>query len=536
MLTPEALAIFRNNPATFFTHILGAKYERYQEEILNAIVAHDRVAVSASHSIGKSWTLARVVLWYLYTHPYSKVITTAPTGRQVEKILWSEIRTAHMHSKYPLGGRVLTTEIKVTEEGDWAAIGFSPNNEANSGADGQGTTSNFQGWHSPYLMLIFDEATGVKPQLWVMGEGLLTTANVKFIAIANPTSTQSDFYKCFSNRAWHKIRLSCFDSPNLIANNITCLDQLLTEVNLCRSLDDEAFHARMKSYVVTRPWLLTLRWVVEKALEWGTDSALFLSKVLGEFPEEGENVLMPLRIVEEAQEREYQFQPGDRKTLGVDVARFGSDSSVITRMSGRAFTSKKVINKRRTTEVVGEVVAMCAEEMPDIIVVDETGLGSGVVDQLEELRQEGIKIHPSVEVRGVQFGAGVECSTEGCRHDRDCDKAKYTNLKARMFDLLAKDMRTRIALIDEEVYLSELPSIQYKFNSKGQMHIESKDEYKKRTGKGSPDHADSAALANYGHYDEIAVGSFNSAVTESRTSDYTRVPSRWTKRPGKVRY
>lgn len=528
MLTKEGLALFKSRPELFFKNVLGAECEEYQTRILRAIVEHDRVAVSAAHDVGKSWTLARVVIWFALTHPYSKIITTAPTGRQVEKILWSEIRSAHTRAKFPLGGRMLNTEWKITEEGSWFALGFSPSNEASTG-EGQGTQSTFQGFHAPSLMVVFDEATGVKPALWTMAEGLLTSHGVKFVCIGNPTSTQSDFFKCFSNRAWHKIKLSCFDSPNLLLNGITNKETLQAEIDYCRELDDDAFMLRMKSYAVIKGYLLTLRWVVEKALDWGVDSALFMSKVLGEFPEEGDNVLIPLRVVEEAQRRSYEaMQPGQRKTIGVDVARFGSDSTILTRMNGWQVTKKKVLNKRATTEVVGQIVALCAEEMPDVIVVDETGVGSGVVDQLEELRAEGTRIHAHVEVRGVQFGASAHlCNEEGCQHTKDCDKAKYLNEKARMYTYLEKDMRERIALPDEEVYLSELPSIQYKFTSKGQRNIESKDEYKKRTGRGSPDHGDSLALANFGHYAEITVGSFNTAILKKKSEAATQ-PRSWT--------
>jgi phage terminase large subunit len=524
MLTIEGLELFQRQPDLFFEHVLGVKYESYQKEILNNIVAHDRLAVAACHSVGKSWTLARVVLWYLYCFPYSKVITTAPTSRQVEKILWSEIRTAHMHSKIPLGGRVLTTEIKVTEEGDWGAIGFSPSNEVSTG-EGQGTQSSFQGWHAENLMVIFDEATGVRPAIWTMAEGLLTTSGVKFIAIANPTSTQSEFYKCFANRAWAKQKINCFHSPNLIENGIIDGDRLFTEIEYCRTLDDAEFLERMKSYKVVKGYLLTTRWVIEKALDWGLDSALFLSKVLGEFPEEGDNVTIPLRVVEEAQRRSYEPQITDRKILGVDVARFGTDSSVITRMHGAKVLEKRVKNKRRETELVGEIVNMCSEDMPDIIVVDETGLGAGVVDMLVELRNEGMKILTNVEIRGVQFGASP-AQGDPDNEVANKEKEKYVNLKARMFDLLAKDMRSNIALIDEEVYLSELPSIQYKYDSKGRMAIESKDEYKKRTGRGSPDHADSLALANYGRHDELTVGEFSAAYSKPQTTK----PRSWGKK------
>lgn len=521
--------VYQKAPWLWFPEVLGAECEPYQNEILRAVVEHDRMAISACHNLGKSWVTARIVLWFGSCFPDSKIITTAPTGRQVEKILWAEIKSAYARAKYPLGGRMLNTEWKINEH-SWFALGFSPSNEAQTG-EGQGTQSTFQGFHAPKLLVVFDEATGVKSALWTMAEGLLTSHGVKFICIGNPTSTQSEFFKCFSDRAWFKMKLSCFDSPNLIINGIVNLDQLIEEIEYCKTLSDEEYLARLKSYKVIKNHMLTMRWVVEKAIQWGIDSALFLSKVLGEFPEEGENVAIPLRIVELAQERRgYIVTPSDRKTLGVDVARYGADSTVITRMHGPMVQDKKRINKKDTMEVVGEIVALCRDDMPDVIVVDETGLGAGVVDRLNELRSEGVSIHSHVEIRGIQFGAGFDADTQGK------EKERYVNQKARMFDLLANDMRSNIELLDEEVYLSELPSIQYRYDSKGRKYIESKDEFKKRTGRGSPDHADSLALANYGRYDEITVGSFGSPTFTKRETAKQEPRSWASKRKGKVNY
>lgn len=531
------LRYYQTRPENYFTKVLGAPCEAYQNRILRAIAEHDRVAISACHDVGKSWTLARVVLWFGSVFPYSKIITTAPTNRQVEKILWSEIKAAYVRAKYPLGGRMLNTEWKITEQGDWFATGFSPANEsAGNAGEGQGTESTFQGFHAPYLMVVFDEATGVRSALWTMAEGLLTSHNVKFVCIGNPTSTQSEFYKCFSDPAWHKVKLSCFDSPNLIINGITNLSQLEEEVAYCRTLSDEDFQARVKSYKVIKGYLLTLRWVVEKARQWGMDSPLFLSKVLGEFPHEGDNVAVPLRVVEEAQRRPPAAPlASDRKVIGCDVARFGSDSTVLHRMHGPNVLLKKALHKRDTMAVVGEIVALCKQEMPDVIVVDETGLGGGVVDRLEELRSEGIDIFPRVEIRGVQFGAAVECELPDCPH-KSCDKARYVNKKARMFDLLAKDMRENIVLPDEDVYQSELPSIQYRYDSRGRMYIESKDEFKKRTGRESPDTADSLALTNFGRYDEITVGSFTTSTGAMKTQTTTLKPRSLSGVKSRLRY
>lgn len=507
----------QRDPAFFFEKILGVDtLEDYQRRILETVRDNERTAISACHDVGKSWTMARVVLWYATCFPYSKIITTAPTFNQVKNILWSEIRSAHARSKYPLGGKMNLTDWHLSQHGDWFAIGFTPRNEL-TGGEGQGTQSSFQGFHAPHILVVFDEATGIPHNTWTMAEGLLTSANVKFVAIGNPTSRNSEFFRCFKSPAWAKVKLSCFDSPNLRANGITTLEELAAEVARVRAMTDNEAQAHMRSYKAPKPYLLTLKWVVAMALQWGMEHPLFISKVLGAFPEDGDNTLIPLGAVEDAQMRFYTPREGDRKTLGVDVARFGSDSTVITAMHGKQSLFKRMMNKRDTVEVTGEVIA-CANEMGgvDVIVVDETGLGAGVVDNLNEaVRERRLKC----EVRGVQFGAAPECSgPRECDH-RDaslCDKAKFANLKARMYALLAADIKASdgLTVLPDAIYLEELPTVLYSFDSKGRMVIESKEDYKKRTGRGSPDHADSFALANFGRHDEISAGKLDKSYTD----------------------
>jgi len=150
----KALKRWQADPVLFFKEVLGIEsLEEYQEKVLREIVANDRTAISACHDVGKSWMLARIVLWYVTCFPYSKVITTAPTYNQVKNILWSEIRSAYSKSKAKLGGKMNLTEWQVTPEGDWYAIGFTPRNEL-SGEAGQGTQSSFQGFHAPHILLV----------------------------------------------------------------------------------------------------------------------------------------------------------------------------------------------------------------------------------------------------------------------------------------------------------------------------------------------------------------------------------------------
>lgn len=511
------LSEFQNDPNLYFEKALGATPEEYQRRINNTIARNQRTAISACHDVGKTWDIARIILWFASCFPFSKTICTAPTFNQVKNIMWSEINSAHGKSKAPLGGVMLQTEWKLAP--DWFVLGFTSRNEANMGV-GQGTSSSFQGFHAEGgILIVFDEATGVPKAIWDMAEGMLTQAFVKFVAIGNPTSRVAEFFQCFRDPQWAKEKLSCFDSPNLIANGITNLGKLEAELDLLKSMADAEVLSRLQSYKVVRPHLLSTAWVMGRALKWGIKHPLFVSKVLGEFPEESDDTLIPLHVVEEAvfryETKEVKFLEGQRKTLGVDVARFGSDSTVLTRLNGHEFVTKKVLVKRDTTEVTGAVIEHTREfGIPDVIVVDETGIGSGVVDQLNEYRRSNLE-WGQVEIRGVQFGAGAKCEREDCYHTHDCDKAKYVNLKARMFDLLAQDLRRSLSLPPEDVYVDELPTILYSHDSKGRMDIESKDEYKKRTGRDSPDHADSLALANFGHYDEMSLGKYGDAHLET---------------------
>lgn len=495
----KTLAGFKSDPAGFYREVLGVDtLEEYQVKALKTIAGNERTAIAACHDLGKTFIVARLVPWFLSCYPYSKIITTAPTYNQVKNILWSEIRTAKNRAKFPIGGDANQTEWKIDE--GWFALGFTPRSEADAGG-GQGTQSSFQGFHAEGgVLVIFDEATGIPHNIWTMAEGLLTSANVRFVAIGNPTSRDSEFYQCFKSPAWAKIYLTCFDSPNLIASGIRTIEELKAEVELVRTLSDADAKARLDGYKVVTPYLLTTKWVVQNVLRWGYDHPLTVAKIFGRFPEAGDNTLISLGYIERAQLRVYFPTPADRKSIGVDVARFGADSSVLTSLHGVKQLGRKELYQHNTQSVVGETINMSREiGGADIIVVDETGLGGGVVDLLTE--EIGNSLPKNCEVRGVQFGATC---------DDEADKEKYVNLKARMAGLLRDDLKRDdgLALLNESVYLEEIPTIRFQYNKKGQLVIESKDEYKKRTGRKSPDSFDSLALANYGHYDELKIGKF----------------------------
>ena len=487
-LTRELLDELKKKPVKFFKKILGIDtIERYQQRIINLIYEHDFLCIRSTHSVGKTFLMARIGLWFLCCFKDSKVITSAPTYRQVVKLLWGELRQAHATSKYPLGGKPMTNELKIDE--NWYAMGFSPRAEAGGGESGQ-KGSTFQGFHARFILIIFDEATGMAPDMWKMVEGLLTSGEVvKFVAIGNPTSRNTPFFKCFSDPEWKKVQISCFDSPNLIANDFIDKASLRKEIEHLRTLTDKYRLARIKNYKKPVPYLLSAQWVVSRVYKWGFNHPLTKTKVFGEFPDEDDYVIVQQNQVENAIAREYHIKENDYRCIGVDVARFGPDLTVLTELIGKKMTRKAARPKGGVDNTINEVMSFIIQtDMKTYVLVDGTGVGGGVVDGLKEKKRLGL-LNKNVHIIEVNFA-------QSCYSKRD--QKHYTNLKGKIFFELGEDLEKELDILNENVYLEELPSIRYEFDGKGKIKIESKDKYKERTGNSSPDHSDSLAIANYG--------------------------------------
>ena len=212
----DLFGAYLNDPAFWMTDALGIEsLEPYHSDIATQIVKYDRVAVKACHSVGKTWLMARISLWFFSMFDNSIVITTAPTHRQVKALLWGEIKDAYKKSSVNIGGRMLDTELKLGDK--HYMMGFSSKTSGAKNTEQQGST--FQGFHSDNILVVFDEAVGISVDIWTQAQGLLTSGKtVKFVAIANPTTKNCEFFNCFSKPDWKKITITCFDSPNMIAN------------------------------------------------------------------------------------------------------------------------------------------------------------------------------------------------------------------------------------------------------------------------------------------------------------------------------
>lgn len=496
--------------------------EPYQmEKIVRVIEKYDLVAIKACHSVGKTYTIAKVALSFATSYKNSITIVTAPTNRQVEKLFWGEFEISYKNSKIPIGGRLLNRELKIDSK--WFVMAFSPAKEAKSDSKEQ-KGSTFQGFHAPYMLVIFDEATGIHPDMWKMVEGILTSGRiVKFVCIGNPTTKGCEFFKLFGNKNYKHVTISCFDSPNLQINNIKNKNDILREVKEVKPLSPEQRKEYFRKYKVANYNLLSAEIVIRKAIEWGLDHPLFMSKFLAEFPDTNENSVIATRDIEMAINRD--LNEGPIAYIGIDVARYGPDKSVFTVLRGTKQARLEIYSKRNTIKISNSAIGMIYEELTKcskaIVMVDATGIGAGVFDNINQEFENDVR----VTVAEVHVGQSPvlrhereDQSNEG-KEKVDQIVKRFLNLRARMFFLLSDDIKENIDLMDDEDYLLELPEIIYSYNEQGKIKIESKESFSVRTGRSSPDKSDSLALANLGRYWFREFGVFYDIMPSSGIED-----------------
>lgn len=432
--TADFIARSRRDPVFFCRHVLGVEPWSKQREVLEGVRDHGRVAVRSGHGTGKSFIAASAALWFLYSYYPAKVITTAPTWNQVRAILWNEIRSQHAAARIPLGGTVLEERIKLAPGA--FAVGLSTDE-----------AERFQGYHAENILVILDEAPGVRDEIWEASETLLTSRMARMLAIGNPTRPSGRFFRCFAPESgWNQVHISCYDSPNV------------------------------PNETGQYPSLVTSRWIEDRKRQWGESSPLFASRVLGDFPDEGESVLVARSVLAAAMQRPVAEKSGEMR-LGVDVARHGSDATVFCIRDDKAVRHLESHHGWNTMQTAGRTIRLMQEwNIPaESVFIDDTGLGAGVVDRL---REQEYAIH------AVILGARAEDSTH------------FSNVRAECFWNVREALATtenQFSLAGLESLARELGEIRYHLSSSGSIRIEPKDALRARL-DGSPDHADALAL------------------------------------------
>jgi hypothetical protein len=399
------------------------------------------LAISSGRGIGKSAWLSMVDMWVMSCWIGATTIVTANTEKQLVSRTMAELGkwhtmsiNSHWFDKSSTAlrpqkwfGDIVSEQLKVDTQ--YYYVDAQSWSEENPDA--------FAGAHSQIGMCVqFDEASGIPDPIWQVTEGFFTDlAPLRlWLAISNPRRNTGRFFECF-----HK-------------------DRVFWQTRYVDSRTVEGVDGGVYQRIADK---------------YGEDHDVTRVEVKGEFPRTGSNQFIGRDVVAKAVARELTEDNGAALLMGVDVARFGDDESVIRWRRGRDGRTIPPYKYKglNTMELANECVGLIERYNPDAVFVDGGGVGGGVVDRLKQLGYRVIE---------VQSG------------EKAYDDEKYLNKRAEMWG----EMREWLSLAhldNDDGLIDDLTGPEYSVTLKGQIKLETKDAMKRR-GLSSPDDGDALAL------------------------------------------
>ena len=449
---PEAFVLFAfpwGQKSTPLEHFDGPR--RWQRKVLRDIAAHIaknktatsyevlRMATASGRGIGKSALVSWLILWMLATRIGSTTIVSANSEAQLRSVTWAEVTKwlallMNSHWFEVSATRVMPAKwLAEIVERDlkkgtryWSVEGRLWSEE---NPDAYAGVHNYDG-----VMVIFDEASGIPDPIWSVTAGFFTenTPNRFWLSFSNPRRNEGYFYECFNAKR------EFWQTQSIDARQVEDTDKAVYEQIIA---------------------------------EYGADSSQAKVEVYGEFPSDGDDQFISPRLVDEAVERASYKDATAPRVIGVDPARGGADSTVIVVRQGRDIVAIKRYRGEDTMVTVGRVIDAIEEYNPALTVIDEGGLGYGILDRLKEQRYK---------VRGVNFGWKAK------------NPVMWGNKRAEMWGDMREWLRTA-SIPPDRLLKSDLCGPHTKPNSSGTIFLEGKKEMKAR-GQASPDAADALAV------------------------------------------
>lgn len=436
------------DPVLMAQKMLGANtFWEGAEKILQSTFQNKKTAVQSGHSMSKDWTGGiAALLWLIRFYP-SKVILTAPTNRQVQNVMFDELKKqyAQLMRLSPWSFDPKSAKSTMLELGpDWYALGFTTKESKSDAA--QNLIGKFSGFKSPNMLIIVSEAQSVDDSIFDSIDGLMSSGNAHILELGNPMAPAGRFWEhCTQPRyKYNVIKLSCLDSPNYKAGRIVV------------------------------PGVTGKDWVEDKRVIWGEDHPYWFSRVLGEFPQSGADCIIPISWIMRAVNRELEYQPGDETIVaGLDVSKGGLDETVHQVLKGRTMMKAQAFHDVDINETVGWAKNLMRAEKVQLLAADEGGL-AGVCGFLEEDDYETLRI---------MFGAKA-------------DSIDFSNVGAEMWWGLREAFENNnISIPDDPILIGQLARRKYELKSDGRRGISL--ESKRKSGVESPDRGDACALAWY---------------------------------------
>jgi len=427
LLIAKLRHLYRKNPLAFCRDMLGVTLSPQQAPLFLSMIQNEaRVIVKSATGTGKTFLLACVILHQLLTEREINIMATSPSSGQLQRGLRKELGKVH--------GMLKDDRIANLFELQRDAIFLVDTKETHICYLVTGSAENEEnlaGLHADKVIIAIDEASGISAKVMGILKGNLTTAGSSMIQTSNPQRPSGPYYDLFQNppTGYEMVTLDAYGST-----------------------------------------MISKKWIAEMIETYGEDSDFVRVRIKGEFPRSSDSLFIPSHLIENAVERrmdplEYRGKP---LIMGVDVARFGSDKSVIVLRQGDKLVDIQLFSGLDTMEMSAQVIEYYNRNRGiSSIIVDEVGVGAGVVDRLKQLR---------LPVVGINVGS------------RSSNSKTYFNLRAEVYEEMKEWLRTA-DVPEHKEFIDELRSIQYGFNNRSQLQMMTKADMKKQ-GFSSPDIVD----------------------------------------------
>ena len=439
---------YRYDHVLFSREVIGINPDDWQCELLRAVADPEirRVSCRSGHGVGKSTAVALAAVWHVLMRVPSKTVVTAPTSAQLFDACFAEMKNIAKRLKAPFDDllEIKSDRIELKSQPETTFISCRTSRQEQPEA--------LAGVHADSVLLLADEASGISPNIFEAASGSMSGHNATTVLTGNPTRNTGFFYDTHNRLKddWYTMHVSCVDSPRVA-------DDFVEDMKKRYSEDSPAYHVR----------------------------------VLGNFPPSEEDTVIPVALIDQAMNNDIKIHEDTPAIWGLDVARQGSDSSVLAKRQGPIVHPLTVWRNLDLMQLTGAVKAEYdaidnPAKRPVEIIVDSNGFGAGVLDRLREL---------DLPARGLNVS------------ERALQKETYLNLRAELWFKIKSWLEGMdVKLPRDDALWAELAAPRYHFTSSGKLQVESKEAMKKR-GVASPDRADAVALCLANVHTTMAYGS-----------------------------
>lgn len=429
---------WRENPVDFVRDVFGAEPDEWQKDVLEAFPHHQRLAMRACKGPGKSCVLAWLIWNFLLTRPYPKIAVTSISADNLSDGLWTEL--AKWQQKSELLKEVFVwTKTRIFAK-DHPETWFCSARSWSKSADASQQANTLAGLHADYMLFVCDEMGDYPDAVIAAAEAALASGiETKLIGAGNPTKTSGPLYAACTNESdmWHLTTIT--SDP-----------------------DDPKRTPRVSA-----------DWARQQIQKYGRDNPWVLVNVFGQFPPSGINSLlgpddMAPSLGKHVDKMQYMHSP---VVIGVDVARFGDDRTVLFPRQGIVSFEPVVMRNARTEEISAKIAMMWDKYEASACFIDNTGgWAVGVIDNLHKTKYSPIPIHFSGKPRDP----------------------RYRNKRAEMYFEAAEWVKAGGALPQINELQKEACAAEYFFHN-GMFQVEDKDQIKDRI-QCSPDLWDAFVL------------------------------------------